>query len=146
MTEVAYVSNSSNILRVRVSECDLRRAGPQLLARHSRDMILRHSDCGHARISEAVRTTSGSKLRSFPCDQCPVVATDRGEYERHQRIHTGEKPFACPPCGCRFNQKSNMATHMRRHTGEKPFSCDVCSRQFGFKMALVKHMQEEHPV
>ncbi|KAH7964453.1 hypothetical protein HPB51_027310 [Rhipicephalus microplus] len=91
-------------------------------------------------------TASGSKRRSFPCDQCPVVATDRVGYERHQRTHTGEKPFACPTRGRRFNQKSNMATHMRRHTGEKPFSCDVCSRQFGFKVALVKHMQEEHTV
>ncbi|KAH7961533.1 hypothetical protein HPB52_009907 [Rhipicephalus sanguineus] len=87
---------------------------------------------------------SGSKRRSFPCDHCPFVATDRVGYERHQRTHTGEKPFACPMCGRRFSHKSNMATHMRRHTGEKPFPCDVCSRQFGFKVALVKHMQEEH--
>lgn len=87
---------------------------------------------------------SGSKRRSFPCNQCPFVATDRVGYERHQRTHTGEQPFACPMCGRRFNHKSNMATHMRRHTGEKPFPCDVCGRQFGFKVALVKHMQEEH--
>ncbi|XP_050033166.2 uncharacterized protein [Dermacentor andersoni] len=87
---------------------------------------------------------SGGKRRSFPCNQCPFVATDRVGHERHQRTHTGEQPFACPLCGRRFNHKSNMATHMRRHTGEKPFPCDACGRQFGFKVALVKHMQEEH--
>ncbi|EDM07806.1 rCG53965, partial [Rattus norvegicus] len=38
---------------------------------------------------------------------------------RHQRIHTGEKPYA-KDCWKAFSQKSNLIEHERVHTGEKP--------------------------
>lgn len=66
---------------------------------------------------------------------CPVGTCGRrfsrsDELTRHERIHTGQKPFQCKICGRAFSRSDHLTTHVRTHTGEKPFSCDVCGRKF----------------
>ncbi|XP_070398500.1 zinc finger protein 721-like [Nothobranchius furzeri] len=80
------------------------------------------------------------ELKSFSCD-CGKIFGKKSSFNRHQRIHTGQKPFACELCGNRFTRKSNLNTHMIKHTGQKPFVCELCGNRFTEKSSLNAHMR-----
>ncbi|XP_074657199.1 uncharacterized protein LOC141910365 [Tubulanus polymorphus] len=73
------------------------------------------------------------KRRKHLCSYCEKRFLSSRDLNRHERIHTGEKPFKCPMCEKRFNQKSNLNRHILVHTGEQPFKCPMCERRFNRK-------------
>ena len=70
------------------------------------------------------RTPSTSSMTRQPSRRfvCPYPNCDRSfsancHLQRHERVHSGEKPFHCPIAFCtsRFTRKDNMLQHYRTH-------------------------------
>ena len=70
---------------------------------------------------------------------CPRRFAEKGKVVRHERTHTGEKPYACSTCPRRFSIKSNVPKHERTHTGERPYACSMCPMRFAQKSTVARH-------
>uniref|UniRef100_A0A147BPN6 Putative c2h2-type zn-finger protein n=1 Tax=Ixodes ricinus TaxID=34613 RepID=A0A147BPN6_IXORI len=75
----------------------------------------------------------------YDCEFCPYSSRILFSVVRHERTHTGEKPFCCSVCKRAFAFSGDLRIHMRIHTGEKPFCCEVCQKAFAKKSFLVVH-------
>lgn len=80
------------------------------------------------------------RRRLLRCRFCSYTALYHSLLARHERIHTGDRPYQCPSCSKRFVQKTHMENHLRMHSGERPFQCDLCARAFATASALAGHV------
>lgn len=56
------------------------------------------------------------------CEICGKTCLYRSYYERHMRIHTGEKPYLCKICGKGFKQSSSLNAHKNIHIKSIPWT------------------------
>lgn len=79
------------------------------------------------------------------CRVCKKKFKRGCDLNRHEKIHTGVKPYSCPTCDRRFIGKKYVEVHMRLHTGELPFSCPQCeNKRFATKGGLNLHVRTIH--
>lgn len=83
--------------------------------------------------------THRERSSRYRCTLCPYSSYKRDSVVKHERVHTGEKPFVCGVCGKAFTQQSSLNVHQRAHTGERPHGCTECGITFPKKSDLIRH-------
>jgi uncharacterized Zn-finger protein len=80
-----------------------------------------------------------AELNHLECRHCGKLFKKRRNVVRHERIHTGEKPFGCVKCGRHFSDESTLRQHFRTHSSEMRFLCNECGKFFKSRNGLKYH-------
>lgn len=89
----------------------------------------------------AQRTSLDKEKPGFPCQYCERVFTRPFEKVKHERVHTGEKPYACEVCGKTFRVSYSLTLHLRTHTNIRPYVCTVCNKRFKSHQVYSHHLR-----
>ena len=73
------------------------------------------------------------------CNKCGQTFTQRGNLNRHMRLHTGQFKFYCNKCKKGFADITHYNQHMRSHEGLK-YHCDYCAKPFSSKHRYQYHL------
>ncbi|CAG0913326.1 unnamed protein product [Notodromas monacha] len=86
-----------------------------------------------------------SSKSSHSCATCGKMFKTAGLLERHERIHSGLRPFECGICGMRFVRSHHLLDHERRHSSDaKTFRCPECAKTFSRRASLDVHLRTTH--
>ncbi|OAL43675.1 hypothetical protein IQ07DRAFT_650007 [Pyrenochaeta sp. DS3sAY3a] len=70
----------------------------------------------HANSPTKRRAPASGVVRKRKCHFCPRTFTKTEHLKRHQRSHTGERPYTCAICSKVFARSDVLARHLKSHT------------------------------
>ena len=80
----------------------------------------------------------------YQCEFCPYKTNQKNNLIRHNKTHTGDRPFKCQFCSYRAALRTSLVIHERTHTGVRPFKCKICSYSAAQRTPLVAHIEKHH--
>ncbi|XP_069502189.1 zinc finger protein 189-like isoform X4 [Ambystoma mexicanum] len=69
--------------------------------------------------------TNDIKGRTFTCSDCGKSLSSITALTRHERTHTGERPYHCTVCGKCFSQNGARHRHQQIHTSKTEQPCEA---------------------
>ena len=72
----------------------------------------------------------------FKCNKCEKGFAQSYNLPRHQRTHTGERPYESSLCKKAVFQPHHLSVQKRTHTGEKPYKSPLTNIYFAFDSFL----------
>ncbi|XP_077493790.1 zinc finger Y-chromosomal protein-like isoform X2 [Amblyomma americanum] len=108
-----------------------------------KDWALRHSwDSACKREPESTNVWHGrgmTRSRCCPQIRCTTRSASLEHIAKHERTHTGERPFVCKVCKKSFVQSSALTCHLAVHVGSKMHECADCGVCFSSLSYLTCH-------
>lgn len=97
-----------------------------------------------APFASSQKTSCDKNRWPLGCKFCDKSFRYASSLRRHERSHTGDRPFVCKVCKKGFIQTSHLRTHELIHDKEHSFPCHFCDKKFALFSSLQRHHSSVH--